>query len=151
MPNLNFDLNAVDASQSSNDQYEQLPEGDYEVRVTNTEGRTSKNGTDFISVEFTVVGPTYAGRKIWDNHFVYSEKEFPRTRFKWLVQAAGLNSIAATEELHGRTLGVTVKHGGPNKEYVNVDAYHLTSSAPPAPAAPAAPAASGPAPKPWAA
>jgi len=150
MPQLPFDITKIDAEPQSTGEYEQLPEGEYEVRVTNTENRVSKNGNEYLNVEFTITGPTHAGRKVWDNHFIYNvnpDKPFPLTKFKWLAEACGLGSIKATEELHGRTCSINVVHRGPNKEYENVDRYSQIVSGP---SAPRAPAAAGPKP-PWAA
>jgi len=147
MPQLPFDISKIDAEPQSTGEYEQLPEGEYEVRVTNTENRVSKNGNEYLNVEFTITGPTHAGRKVWDNHFIYGEKEFPRTRFKWLAEACGLGSIKATEELHGRECIVNVIHAGPDKKYENVDRYAQIVGGP---TKPSAPASAGPKP-PWAA
>lgn len=144
MPTINFDLSAISTDSAAGGEYAQLPEGKYEARVTNTESRVSKNGNEYVTVEFTIVGPSHANYKVWDNHFIYSEKEFPRTRFKWMVEACGLSSIKATEELHGRTCTINVIHAGDQGQYVNVDSYELNTSGP-------QPAAASGAPKPWAA
>ena len=145
MPQLPFDITKIDAEPQSTGEYEQLPEGDYEARVTDTENFIAKSGNECLKVEFTITGPTHAGRKVWDNHFIYGEKEFPRTRFKWLAEACGLGSIKATEELHGRTCIISVVHDGP--KYHKVLRYSQIVSGP---SAPSAPASAGPKP-PWAA
>lgn len=140
MPNLPFDVADVVDNGQAETEYGMVPEGDYEVKVTNTEMRTAKSGTEYLNVEFTIEGPTQKNRKVWDNHFIYSDKAYPRVKFKQLVNACGLNSIKTTEELHGRTCIITVKHSDDGK-YENVAEYALNAGGPAKPAAaPSAPA-----------
>lgn len=137
MPNVPFDLNTVEDNGTSGD-YGMVPEGEYEVKVTNTEGRTAKSGNEYLNVEFTIVGPTQANRKVWDNHFIYSDKNYPRVKFKNLVNACGLQSIKSTEELHGRTCVIKLAHSDCGK-YENVEEYMVNTGGPSKPAESPAP------------
>ena len=47
------------------DSYDVLPAGEYSAVITNVEDKTSKSGGKYLNVEFTVQGPSQAGRKVW--------------------------------------------------------------------------------------
>lgn len=104
MATLNLDLSNYEAQ----DDFTPIPPGTYTVEVTDSDVTYSKAGNPMASITFEVLGPSHAGRKLWD-HFVLNNDVALR-RLKGLAEAAGHrnpNYIRDTEELHG--LRCTVK------------------------------------------
>jgi len=64
-----------------------FPEGDYTLAAALYEETTSKAGNEMIKIEFNVVGPTHAGRKVWD-YFVLNQ-QVGLSRLKSFVGATG--------------------------------------------------------------
>lgn len=61
---LNFDPNTVSLPERAD--YSPLPDGHYNVEITNAEVKPFKNGGGGLSIEYTVVEPVqYARRKVW--------------------------------------------------------------------------------------
>lgn len=48
------------------DDFQPMPAGDYELVADKWEKRTSKAGNAMVQVEFQVLGPTHANRKLWE-------------------------------------------------------------------------------------
>lgn len=98
MTELNLDLSGVEAM----DDFGPVPPGDYDITVANAEISYSRAGNRMAVLTFEIVGPTHAGRKIWE-HFVL-HNDVAKRRLKSLVQAGGLpnpNFIRNVEDLHG--------------------------------------------------
>ena len=64
-----------------------FPAGDYTLAAALYEETTSKAGNEMIKIEFNVVGPTHAGRKVWD-YFVLNQ-QVGLSRLKSFVGATG--------------------------------------------------------------
>ena len=64
-----------------------FPEGDYTLAAALYEEQTSKAGNEMIKIEFNVVGPTHAGRKVWD-YFVLNQ-QVGLSRLKSFVGSTG--------------------------------------------------------------
>lgn len=135
-----FNLNEMPEDTNS---FEPLPAGEYQGLVTATEVKTTKNGTgQYIRVEFTISGPTGAGRKVWANYNIRNANpmaaEIGRRELGSLMKASGLNSIQDSDQLMtGATLGLklTVRKSeeyGDSNEVKGVKA--LNGSQMPAPA-----------------
>jgi hypothetical protein len=102
---MNANLQAYDEM----DDFTPIPPGEYEVEVTDSEVAIAKSsGNNMAVFQFTVLGPMFAGRKVWDR-FVLSN-DIALRRLKTFAKFAGhknCNFIKDTEELHG--LRVKVK------------------------------------------
>lgn len=62
-----FNLNLTEVEENDSD-YGPMPAGDYEMVAAGWESKTSKTtGHKMLSVTYEVVGPKYAGRKVWEN------------------------------------------------------------------------------------
>ena len=70
MDDFNIDLSQVEDT-GSQDVYEPLPEGVYELQAETWERKTSKAGNQYIKVMYRVLGPTFANRVVWEN-FTYT-------------------------------------------------------------------------------
>jgi hypothetical protein len=62
-----FNLNLTEVEENDSD-YGPMPAGDYEMVAAGWESKSSKTtGHKMLSVTYEVVGPKYAGRKVWEN------------------------------------------------------------------------------------
>jgi len=62
-----FNLNLTEVEEKDSD-YGPMPAGDYEMVAAGWESKNSKTtGHKMLSVTYEVVGPKYAGRKVWEN------------------------------------------------------------------------------------
>lgn len=62
---------AEEQNNASNGDYEDLPDGNYEVDIDGIEAATSKSGKPMVKVAFTLrEGQKYAKRKLWMNQVI---------------------------------------------------------------------------------
>jgi len=160
MATLGFAVNVNDLPAPSNN-FEPLPAGWYTVTVTGAEMKTTKAGTgQYISVAYSVVGPTHQGRMVFGNLNIQNPnpkaEEIGRQQLGELMRAIGLTQVTDTDQLIGGTLTIKLavtkseQYGDGN----DVKGYKaVAGGAPPMPAAsttaPASAPAAGSAP-PWA-
>ena len=45
-----------------------IPEGEYTLEASGYTEKLSSKGSEMLVLEFTIVGPNFSGRKIWDNY-----------------------------------------------------------------------------------
>lgn len=93
--------------------YSPIPAGEYVFQLTGAELKQTKDGSgQYIKGEFTVVAPSYQGRKVFQNFNIYnrnSEAErIGRSQLKALAIAVGLDTLRDTDELIGRTVAARV-------------------------------------------
>ena len=81
-----IDVSNIEASTGGGGS-EPFPAGDYTLSAAMYEEQQSKAGNDMIKVEFNVVGPSYAGRKIWE-YFVLNN-QVGVSRLKGFIGATG--------------------------------------------------------------
>ena len=79
-----IDVSSIEVGGTDNTPF---PEGEYTLSAALYEELLSKNGNEMIKVEFNVVGPTHAGRKVWD-YFVLTNK-VGLARLKGFVGSTG--------------------------------------------------------------
>jgi len=72
MSGINFKKIGQDAG---NTDFQPLPEGRYNVKITAAEVGKSKNGNDMITVTFDVVEGKFTNRKLWSN-FTLTDKAY---------------------------------------------------------------------------
>lgn len=107
-------MGQINANLQNYEEYEDLspvPPGEYLVRVSDSVVKEAKSSGN-IMAEFTmdILGPAYAGRKLWDR-FVLNNDVALR-RMKTFAKAAGHrnpNFVKDTEEFHGLKVLVRVK------------------------------------------
>jgi hypothetical protein len=152
-----FDAAAVEPDQGRD--FAPLPAGPYEVEVTNSEVKDTKNGNGcYLSLELTVLGPTGAGRKVWANITLRNAnaqaESIGQAQLSSLCRAVGIQRLEDSDQLFQKVLRVRLKVTPPQGNYQaknEVTAYEaLGTSAPPA-ASVARPAANAAAPAPTAA
>lgn len=95
--------------------FEPLPNGPYEVEITDADlvELKSGNGTG-LKIEYTVVSPeAYEGRKIWQNlnirHTNEQAEQIAQSQLSSLCRAVGIGVLNETEDLFGKMLRVGVK------------------------------------------
>jgi hypothetical protein len=154
MASFDFDASSVPQTEKS---YEVLPAGWYTASVTGAEVKQTKSGTgQYLRVEYTISGPSGAGRKVWSNYNVRNEnpkaESIGREQLAELCRCVGLSRVNDTDQLLGCNVSVKLKVREASNGY---DAQNevqghksLEGSATPAPAK-GAPAKAGPKP-PWA-
>lgn len=151
MANLGETFNADDMPAGGGD-FDPLPAGEYQVRISEAGIQTTKAGTgQYIKMRLDVIGPTHAGRVIWSNLNIRNPnpkaEEIGRQQLGAIMRAIGVPSLTDTDQLVGGDLivKVTIKESdgqyGASNEVKGYKA--LSGSRPPAPAA-AAPAAAAP-------
>jgi hypothetical protein len=155
---MQFDFNPSDVPATEKN-YEVLPAGWYTASVTGAEVKQTKSGTgQYLRVEYTISGPSGAGRKVWSNYNVRNEnpkaESIGREQLAELCRCVGLARVNDTDQLLGCNVSVKLKvrEASNGYEAQNEVQGHksLEGSATPAPAAaPKAAAKTGPKP-PWA-
>jgi hypothetical protein len=100
----------------STSQFDPLPEGWYNVTIAGAELKTTKAGTgNYISIKYTVIGPSHQGRVVFGNLNVKNPnpkaEEIGRQQLGAMMRAIGLSKIKDTDQLIGGNLSIklTVK------------------------------------------
>jgi hypothetical protein len=151
-----FDASAVEPQANIS---EPIPAGVYEVEITGADVKetSKKNGTG-LNVEYTVIGPTHANRKMWQflnlQHENSQAEQIGQAQLSALCRAVGISKLDDSDDLFGKVLRVQVtirpeKNG--YKASNDVRGWEAVGTALPARTAPP-PAAQKPAGKanPWA-
>ena len=163
MARLNQSFHADQLPRSADIAFEPVPAGTYEVQITDTDLKTTKNlKGQYIWMELTIIrNPEYQDRKIFANITIANENQkavdIGRAQLGDLLEITGLATFSDTDELKNKILKVKVKIQEGTPEYPNkqnqVTAYlypdgHVpgkgplpTDAAPVSAAAPAAPKA----------
>lgn len=146
-----FDAAAVepDAGRSS----EPVPPGLYEAEITNAEVKDAKTGNgSYLALEFTILGPTQARRKVWQNITLTNHndqaQQIGQAQLSALCRAAGIPVLKDSDQLFQKLLRIRVgiepaKNGYEAKS--RVDAYEAMGTPSAAPTQAARPAANAPA------
>jgi hypothetical protein len=162
MSTLNWNELIKDAEVGGGNNYEPMPDGDYELKVLEAETKTTQSGKVMFSTKCEVVGGPNAKRLVWDNLVVSPDNPTALGIFFRKMDAMGLGKESffdrqptnpqIEQALVGRSfrgqIGTRVYN---NKKSNEIKNYYASASA--APAAPATSAsasapASAPAPAP---
>ena len=117
MDDFNIDLSQVEDT-GSQDVYEPLPEGVYDLQAETWERKDSKAGNQYIKVMYRVLGPTFANRVIWSN-FIYTGDStvVSMSRLKnWITATGGNPDVSLNQEtmdglmLQGFSAKVGIEH-----------------------------------------
>lgn len=155
---MQFEFDASSAPQTSND-FEPLPAGTYTATVTGCEVKQTKAGDgQYLRVEYTISGPSGAGRKVWSNYNVRNAnpkaEEIGRSALAELCRAVGKARLGDTDELVGCAVSIKLKirEASNGYEAQNEVKGHraIDGAAPPPVSKGSAPAAAPKAAPPWA-
>ena len=103
-----FDVESLPVSENN---YEVLPAGWYDVTIAGAEIRNTKSGNgQYIAVRYDVLGPTHQGRVVFGNLNIKNEsskaEEIGRQQLGELMRAIGLTKVSDTDQLIGGTLQI---------------------------------------------
>jgi len=122
MARLNTTFNAHDHDTEQRGDYEELPNGVYQMEVEASEVTTPKSGSGTIlKTTNSVVAPEeFKGRKLFNNYNLENSspqaQEIGQRQFASLCRAIGVQSVEDSEDLHFRTFTVKVGLGKPSKD-----------------------------------
>lgn len=154
---LNFNAEEVEP----NKPFEPIPAGDYIGKVVSSEIKPTASGTgEYLKIEIEVLGPTFAGRKVFDQLNIRNEnteaERIGRSQLSALCHAIGVLRVSDSNELHGKPFSfkttiekdATGQYGDKNK----IKGYKKTEGAIPVSSSPSpqSPAANPSAQPPWA-
>ena len=92
MSTINWaDLVKQAGSSASNQNYEALPDGDYELKVVQAETKTTQTGKTMFKLTTEVQGGPYAKRRFWENLTVTPDNPKAMQMFFMKVSSMGLN------------------------------------------------------------
>jgi hypothetical protein len=121
----NFDLSKwqkdYESAPAEREERDDVPDGNYQVRVARAEMKESKQGNPMLNWELDILGPRYANRKLWRNNVLASAENIKYLKSDLYicgVQLQNLNDINRDDvrtKLIGVTLEVTVKTKGENR------------------------------------
>lgn len=113
MANLGFTINQNDLPEDNGGDFAPLPAGEYNVRIAETEIKTTKSGTgQYIKLRLDVIGPTHEGRVLFSNLNIKNDsqkaEEIGRQQLGTIMRAINLPSLQDTDQLVGGMLTVKV-------------------------------------------
>lgn len=155
MASLNISRDDLPESQG----YDPVPDGWYNAQIKGAELKPTKaNDGQYIAVQYSITGPTHAGRVVFGNLNIKNKNpEAERIGLQQLGEvmgAIGLAKIHDTDQLIGGVLQIKValskKQEGFDQRNEVRGFKAIEGSAPPLPRATSAPASTGAPPPPWA-
>lgn len=94
--------------------YEPIPAGHYPAQITDSEVKETKAGTgSYLSLEYTLIGDSYAGRKIWLNLNLDNPNpkavEIAEQQLAAICDSIGHNgNVQDSQELHMKPMTINV-------------------------------------------
>ena len=142
-----FDVNELPVSDNN---YDPIPEGWYNVRIVSAEIKATKSGTgQYISIRYDIIGPSHQGRQVFGTLNIKNDsqkaEEIGRQQLGSLMRAIGLARVTDTDQLINNELQVKLaikrdeQYGDKNEikafKAINGSAAPMPQSSAPAPAA----------------
>ena len=98
---------------SADSEYNPIPEGDYNLRVSGAEMKATRSGGSMLKLSIEVLGPSYAGRKFFQNYNIRCSSSRAESigiqQLKMLWQASGGDGTPTdTEQFVGRVFRAKV-------------------------------------------
>ena len=102
------------ADQVQDQDFQPIPDGWYRVEIKKAELKATKDGNgQYINVQYSVLGPNFAGRVVFDiinvRNASATAEQIGLASLKKLKLAVGLPSLTDTDQLVGRNLEIDVK------------------------------------------
>lgn len=141
-------ISASELPESTGSEFEPLPAGWYQACITGSDLTDTKSGSgQYIKVKYDILGPTHAGRLVWQNLNIRNQnpkaEEIGLRQLGEVLRALGLVEIEETDQLVGGNveikLAVKTDDYGTKNEVKSVRAIAQPEPAP-APAKPSGPA-----------
>jgi hypothetical protein len=91
-----------------------IPDGDYQACIDAAEIKSTRDGSGkILSVTFSIIGPNYAGRKVWVNLNIENKnpiaEQIAHEELGRIMRACGLESITDTDQLIGAPMEIKTK------------------------------------------
>lgn len=110
LSDLNFDANQVEPEAQTG--FEPVPEGDYIAMIAQSEKKTSKSGSDYLSLRIEIDGPTHAGRLLFLNlnlwHPNEKARQISQANLSAICRAVNVLTPSSSEDLHDRLMKIKV-------------------------------------------
>ena len=116
LDSLNINLDDVQETSGGSTPF---PPGEYTLSAALYERKTSSNGNPMLEFEFNVVGPTHAGRKVWDRFVLNNQVGVGRLK-SWMIASGGNPSGNLSEDMVRGCMGkpfsanIVIEQGGAN-------------------------------------
>jgi len=151
MASLNKVYTAQELPQGGDGEFSPIPDGVYDAVITMTDVKSSKNNPAnlYIEVTYTVTGPQYQNRKIFDivnfQNASPTAQAIGSARLRAMMDSTGLSTVRDSAEFHNRRVKIKVATDAGQGEYgpKNKVTAVLPSSGAQAAAAPAHGVATG--------
>ncbi len=95
LDDLNINLDDVQETSGGSTPF---PAGEYTLSAALYERKTSGNGNPMLEFEFNVVGPTHAGRKVWERFVLNNQVGVGRLK-SWMIASGGDPSGKLSEDM----------------------------------------------------
>ena len=114
LDDLNINLDDVQESSGGSTPF---PPGEYTLSAALYEQKTSTNGNPMLEFEFNVVGPTHAGRKVWERFMLNNQVGISRLK-SWIVASGGTSGAlgdAMVRSCMGKSFSasIVIEEGSP--------------------------------------
>lgn len=122
MAKLGNTFNATEHDTEQRGEYEELPNGDYQLEIEASDVVPTSTGTGTIlKTTLVVVAPeSHKGRKLFNNYNLENAnaqaQEIGQRQFASLCRAIGVDSVDDSEELHFRVFSARIGLGKPSKD-----------------------------------
>jgi len=116
LDDLNINLDDVKETSGGSAPF---PPGEYTLSAALYERKTSGNGNPMLEFEFNVVGPTHAGRKVWERFVLNNQVGVGRLK-SWMIASGGNPSGKLSEDMVRGCMGksflanIEIEKGSPN-------------------------------------
>jgi len=136
MANLGGTIKIEDLPEDNGGEFKPLPEGWYDVKITDADVKTTKSGTGkYIKLAYQIIGADYSGRLVFDMITIINDNEkaveIGKRNLGSLMGAIGVNEVSDTDQLIGHDLQIKVKIKPAEGEYPegnNVTSYKALES-----------------------
>lgn len=110
-----------------NTSFEPIPEGWYTAKIVESQIKKSRFDNDYLELQFEIIGPSYAGRKVFTNlnigHQTDTVKEIAYKQLYSICHAIDVKKISDSEELHNKPLGIRLRITAPTLNSDGVEIY----------------------------
>jgi len=139
--------NMPDEAFAQDDTPDAMPDGKYGAECKGFTTGGYKSGGTYLEFEWVVLGPTHAGRRVWQkttlNHENPDRRKYGESDRRKIAKAIGQDKLTNANEVVGKAVSLVLKTKGDYQNVVNVSSYGEHSGPPPSAATVM------PAPAPW--
>ncbi len=88
--------------------FDPIPDGYYHAEIAAVSQEKASTGTEYLNIEFLILGPTHEGRHVWANIFLTEKAKW---KLAALLSATGIGLVddLDTDQLLGKDLRIRVK------------------------------------------